>query len=60
MPLFGTGGFPQTQAGRFRPHPTDEKTAKDYAHLGGFDFVQIEAATGQLLASGAPRGRRAP
>jgi hypothetical protein len=31
------------------PHPTDEKMAKDYAYLGGFDLAQIEAATGQLL-----------
>lgn len=37
---------------------TDEKKAKDYAYLGGFDLSEIEAATGQLLIDHWPLVRR--
>jgi len=43
----------------FREPPvTDEKKAKDYAYLGGFDLSEIEAATGQLLIDHWPLVRR--
>jgi hypothetical protein len=41
-----------------KPPESDERRAKDYAYLGGFDLSEIEAATGQLLIDHWPLVRR--